>query len=61
MDPVRDLLAGHGRSAFSTGVPAGHGHKYSTEYVDAWAVVLQSPEITPDDIDELKAIVGEEE
>ncbi len=46
---------------FSTGVPAGHGHKYSTEYVDAWALVLQSPEITPDDIDEVKFIVGAEE
>ncbi|MGW5340218.1 alpha/beta hydrolase [Rhodococcus pyridinivorans] len=46
---------------FSTGVPAGHGHRYSTEYVDAWALVLQSPEITPDDIDEVKFIVGAEE
>ena len=26
---------------FATGVPGGHGHKYTTEYVDAWATVLQ--------------------
>jgi uncharacterized membrane protein len=26
---------------FATGVPGGHGHKYTSEYVDAWATVLQ--------------------
>ena len=26
---------------FSTGVPAGHGHKYTTEYVDAWNAVMR--------------------
>jgi uncharacterized membrane protein len=26
---------------FSTGVPAGHGHKYTEEYVDAWVDVLR--------------------
>jgi uncharacterized membrane protein len=28
---------------FSTEVPGGHGHKYTTEYVDAWSTVLQPP------------------
>jgi uncharacterized membrane protein len=34
--------------ANSTGVPAGHGHRYSAEYVDAWTQVLRSelPEAT---------------
>jgi uncharacterized membrane protein len=31
---------------FATGVPAGHGHVYTREYVDAWAVVLQPPSWT---------------
>ena len=26
---------------FSTGVPPGHGHKYTGEYVDGWATVMQ--------------------
>ena len=26
---------------FATGVPAGHGHKYTSEYVDGWNAVLQ--------------------
>jgi uncharacterized membrane protein len=26
---------------FATGVPAYHGHKYTSEYVDGWNTVLQ--------------------
>ncbi|MEU5840700.1 alpha/beta hydrolase [Rhodococcus sp. NPDC047139] len=46
---------------FSTGVPAGHGHKYTTEYVDAWAAVLRPPGITAADLANLKSIVAQEE
>jgi uncharacterized membrane protein len=27
---------------FATGVPAGHGHKYTAEYVDGWNVVMRA-------------------
>src|ERR1700744_6310587 len=27
---------------FATGVPAGHGHKYTAEYVDGWNVVMRT-------------------
>jgi uncharacterized membrane protein len=28
---------------FALDVPQGHGHRYSREYVDGWATVLQPP------------------
>ena len=31
---------------FATEVPGGHGHKYTSEYVDAWATVIQPPDWT---------------
>ena len=31
---------------FATEVPAGHGHKYTSEYVDAWSTVLQPADWT---------------
>jgi uncharacterized membrane protein len=39
---------------FSTGVPAGHGHKYTSEYVDGWNAILQPAAITPQDLDSLR-------
>jgi uncharacterized membrane protein len=42
---------------FSTGVPPGHGHTYSTEYVDGWNTVLQPPGITSDDLASLRKII----
>jgi len=42
---------------FATGVPGGHGHKYTTEYVDAWAEVLQPPGWTEAKADRLRNIV----
>jgi uncharacterized membrane protein len=42
----------------ATEVPAGHGHRYSTEYVDAWADVLQPPGWTTAKADGLRAIIG---
>jgi uncharacterized membrane protein len=43
----------------ATGVPAGHGHTYSGEYVDAWAAVLRPPGWTPDKADRLRQIVAQ--
>jgi uncharacterized membrane protein len=43
---------------FATGVPDGHGHRYSGEYVDAWEAVLQT-EATAAQLDELRAIATE--
>jgi uncharacterized membrane protein len=42
----------------ATGVPAGHGHHYSTEYVDAWADVLQPSGWTTAKADGLRGIIG---
>jgi uncharacterized membrane protein len=43
---------------FATGVPGGHGHKYTTEYVDGWATVLQPPGWTAERADKLRDIIG---
>jgi uncharacterized membrane protein len=42
---------------FSTGVPGGHGHKYTTEYVDGWNDVMQPTGITPEDLTKLKDVI----
>jgi uncharacterized membrane protein len=46
---------------FSTGVPPGHGHKYTTEYVDAWNAVLRPAGVTPEDLASLRKIISAEE
>jgi uncharacterized membrane protein len=43
---------------FATGVPDGHGHRYSAEYVDGWNAVLQPPDITPQDLTSLRKIIS---
>jgi uncharacterized membrane protein len=43
---------------FSTGVPAGHGHKYTSEYVDAWNAVLRPVGMTGQDLADLRNIVA---
>ena len=43
---------------FATEVPAGHGHKYTTEYVDAWATVIQPPDWTEAKAGRLREIVA---
>jgi uncharacterized membrane protein len=45
---------------FATGVPAGHGHEYTTEYVDAWNAVMHPGGFTPDDLANLKKIINAE-
>jgi uncharacterized membrane protein len=42
---------------FSTGVPPGHGHTYSTEYVDGWNAVLQPAGITSQDLANLRKLI----
>ena len=44
--------------AFSTGVPDGHGHVYTTEYVDAWAKILQPPDWTKEQADQLRELMA---
>ena len=41
----------------ATGVPAGHGHKYTAEYVDAWATVLRAGGWTTEKADRLRQII----
>ena len=43
---------------FAVGVPAGHGHAYTREYVDGWAQVLQPPGWTEDRAAGLREIIG---
>jgi uncharacterized membrane protein len=44
---------------FSTGVPDGHGHRYSSEYVDGWNAVLRPAGITSQDLASLRKIISE--
>jgi len=39
-------------------VPAGHGHKYTTEYVDGWNAVVRSAGITAEDLASLRKIIA---
>lgn len=43
---------------FSTGVPAGHGHKYTTEYVDAWNAVMRPPGFTENELAAIRTAVA---
>jgi uncharacterized membrane protein len=43
---------------FSTGVPAGHGHKYTAEYVNGWNAVMQPADITSQDLTDLRKIIA---
>jgi uncharacterized membrane protein len=46
---------------FATGVPGGHGHTYTSEYVDGWNAVMQPAGITPQDLTGLRKIIAGEE
>jgi uncharacterized membrane protein len=46
---------------FSTGVPGGHGHKYTTEQVDGWFAVMRPSGIAPATIDAVKNVVAQDE
>jgi uncharacterized membrane protein len=43
---------------FSTGVPAGHGHLYTAEYVDGWNAVMHPPGVTVQDLVTLRGIIA---
>jgi uncharacterized membrane protein len=43
---------------FATGVPDGHGHRYSAEYVDGWNAVMRPAGITPHDLADLRKIIS---
>jgi uncharacterized membrane protein len=44
---------------FATGVPDGHGHRYSAEYVDGFNAVLRPTGITSQDLTNLRKIISE--
>jgi uncharacterized membrane protein len=43
---------------FSTGVPGGHGHTYTAEYVDGWNAVMRPAGITAEDLARLRTIIA---
>jgi uncharacterized membrane protein len=45
---------------FSTGVPAGHGHKYTSEYVDGWNAVMRPAGVTSQELTGLRKIIAGE-
>jgi uncharacterized membrane protein len=44
---------------FSTGVPGGHGHKYTAEYVDGWNAVMRPAGFTSQDLASLSKIIAD--
>jgi uncharacterized membrane protein len=44
---------------FATGVPDGHGHRYSAEYVDGWNAVMRPAGMTSQDLASLRKIISE--
>ncbi|MEV5598764.1 alpha/beta-hydrolase family protein [Streptomyces sp. NPDC052496] len=45
---------------FAADVPRGHGHTYTTEYVDGWNAVMRPPDITAQDLGRLKDVIAAE-
>ena len=43
---------------FATGVPDGHGHRYSAEYVDGWNAVMRPAGMTAQDLASLRKIIS---
>jgi uncharacterized membrane protein len=43
---------------FATGVPAGHGHKYTSEYVDGFNAVMQPAGVTSQELTDLRKIIA---
>jgi uncharacterized membrane protein len=46
---------------FATGVPGGHGHTYTSEYVDGFNAVMQPAGITSDKLASLRKIIAGDE
>ena len=45
---------------FATCVPGGHGHTYTSEYVDGWNAVMRPAGITSQDLTSLRDIIATE-
>jgi uncharacterized membrane protein len=43
---------------FATGVPAGHGHKYTSEYVDGFSAIMQPAGVTSQELTDLRKIIA---
>ena len=43
---------------FATAVPGGHGHKYTTGYIDGWNAVLRPAGITPHELASLRKFIA---
>jgi uncharacterized membrane protein len=43
---------------FATGVPGGHGHKYTSEYVDGFDAIMQPAGITSEELAGLRKIIA---
>jgi uncharacterized membrane protein len=43
---------------FATGVPAGHGHKYTSEYVDGFNAIMQPAGVTAAELTDLRKIIA---
>jgi uncharacterized membrane protein len=43
--------------AFSTGVPAGHGHRYGSNVAAGWAAIVPPDGWTEDDTDDLRDLI----
>ena len=56
--PVLTFWQTAGDMVFSTGVPAGHGHDYGVNPVDAWAAITQPPGWTEAKTQELRKIIA---
>jgi uncharacterized membrane protein len=46
---------------FATGVPAGHGHKYTSEYVDGFNAIMQPAGVTSQELASLRKIIAADE
>src|SRR6516165_6819853 len=45
---------------FATGVPGGHGHTYTSEYVDGFNAIMQPAGITSEDLASLRKIIADD-
>jgi uncharacterized membrane protein len=43
---------------FATGVPGGHGHSYTAEYVNGWNAMMRPAGISPQDLTSLRKIIA---
>ena len=46
---------------FATGVPAGHGHKYTSEYIDGFNAVMQPAGVTTTELTDLRKLIAADE